>query len=377
MKKIILMVLILSLTLASGCWDMKEINERIFPYSVGLDLVDKNNFKEGRYDITFTYPNINALGSQAIQEEIVYLRSVRGNNIFEGSSNITDRLKKPMYLRDLKVIVIPEVLAKDKKLIKELIDGLSRDYIVNKVINLVVVKTTAKEFLQPVVQSKKQTEIEGLLYGLLRNGQNSTKFINSTLNTFVGGMATCGTTVVPVGRIEGEDIIVDANAVFKDYQLVGYLDEEDNRNILLLTDKIKSFGINGQYEGVDLALKIPQSKAKKKLVEKDGNLKIKYEVKLRGQVEEFTLGRGNELDDKQRLHEMEKILERDLKKSLQDTIKKLQKSLNADAIDVADYLYKFHPKIWESIEDDYDDIFPHIDIELDVDVKIRRRGLTK
>ncbi|OLS02272.1 Ger(x)C family spore germination protein [Tissierella creatinophila] len=377
MKKIILIAVILSLTFTTGCWDMKEINERIFPYSVGLDIVDKKDFKKGRYEITFTYPNINALGKQAIQEDIVYLASIRGNNMFEGASNVSDRLQKPMFLRDLKVVVIPESLARDKNLIKEIIDGLSRDYIVNKVINFVVVKTTAKDFMQTVSKSKKQTEIEGLLYGLLRNEQGSTKFINSTLNSFVKDMYSCGATLVPVARREGEDIIVDSNAVFKDYELIGYLNQEDNRNIGLLTNKTKDLSINTEYEGADLALRTPRPRLKKQLIKSEKNLKIRYSIELRGQMEEYILGRGDQLDNKEKVNDMEKTLEKDLKKSIEKTIEKLQKDLNTDTIGVAEHLYKFNPKIWEEIEDDFDDIFPHIDIDLDINITIRRRGLTK
>lgn len=62
---------------------------------------------------------------------------------------------------------------------------------------------------------------------------------------------------------------------------------------------------------------------------------------------------------------------------MRKTVKKLQSDLNADLIGTADYLYKFHPNMWQEIEDDYDDIFPDIDIEVDINVEIRRRGLVK
>ena len=52
------------------------------------------------------------------------------------------------------------------------------------------------------------------------------------------------------------------------------------------------------------------------------------------------------------------------------------KEFNADALGILEYLYKFHPKIYKEVEKDWDSIFPYIDIEVDVDVKIRRRGLS-
>ena len=377
MKKIILITLIIGLIFTTGCWDKKEINERIFPYSVGLDLIDKEDFKEGRYEVTFTYPNINALGNQAIQEDIVYLASIRGNNMFEAAANISDRLQKPMYLRDLKVVVIPEKLGRDKKLMKEIIDGLNRDYVVNKVINLVVVKDTAKELLEAKTKSKKQASIEGLLYELLRNDQNSTRFVNSTLDSLVKDMNTCDASVIPVARLEGEEIIVDSIAVFKNYQLQGYLNSEDGSNIALLTNKVKDFRINVDYEGRDLSLRASKPKAKKKLIEDESGLKIRYKVEVEGQIEQFTLGKDDELDSQEKLMDMEKALEDKLKKSIEKTIHKLQKDFGADTIGVADYLYKFKPKMWKMIEADYQEIYPDIEIDLDVNVEIRRRGLTK
>lgn len=379
MKRRLLTILILSLILVftTGCWDMKEINDRIFPYSVGLDLIDKEDLKEGRYEISFIYPNINAIGNQAIQEDIVYLSSIRSNSIFEGAASITDRLQRAMYLRDLKVIILPESLAEDKELIKELIDGLRRDYIINKVINFVVVKSTAKELLEVVVKTDKQIDIEGVLYGLLKNSQSSTSFVPSTLNTFVADISTSNASIVPVARTEGSDIILDSNAVFKEYELIGYLDKIDSRNISMLTNKIKNFGINTEYKGTDLALSTPRPKTKKKLIKSDQGLKVKYTVKIEGQVEQFSVGKEDELEDENTLRDMEKALEKDVKTSIEGTVKKLQSTFNADLIGTADYLYKFQPSLWEEIKDSYDEIFPDIDIEIDVNVKIRRRGLIR
>lgn len=377
MKKILIFIWILSLSLTTGCWDMKEINERIFPYSAGIDLVDKDDYNEGRYEISFTYPNINALGSQATQDEIVYLTSTRANNIFDAASQIASKIQKPMYLRDLKVVVIPEKLAREKDLMEEIVDGLNRDYIINKKIYFLVVETSAKDLLGVKVESKRQAEVEGLLYGLLRNDQGSTKFINKDLNTFVENMDTCKASVMPKARVEGEDIIIDSSAVFKDYQLIGYLDEEDNKNISILTNLLKNFGLNLEYNGGNLALNAPRPRTKMKLIKTDKGFKVLNTVKIEAQVEQFTIDEESKLNKEKELKEMERTVENLVKTSIGKTIKKLQKDLNTDLIGIGDHMYKFHPKIWRGIKDDFDYIFPDIKIETQVNVDIRRRGLTK
>lgn len=377
MKKMIMVFLIFTLSFTTGCWDRREINEIVFPYSVGLDLLDRENFEGGRYNITFTYPNINALGEKAIQEDVVLLESVKANNIFEATTNLTDRLSRTIYLRDLKTVVIGETLGENSQLMKELIDGLNRDYVVNQGLYFVVVKAAAKDLLEIKVKSKEQAESQGLLYKLIRNEQNSTRFIPSTLHSFTKEMNMADATLVPVARIEGKKIIVDSDAVFRGYKLIGYLDKEDNRNISILTNIVKDFRLNVDYGGVDLSIRAPRPRAKKELVQQDDKLKIKYSIKVKGQLEQFTSGRGHELDSEEKLTNMEKALGDSLRESIKKTIRKVQKDLNADIIGVSDYLYKFEPDTWENIGDDFYKIFPGMDIEIETNVEIKRRGLVR
>lgn len=377
MKKTIIMILIFTLFFTTGCWDKREINEIIFPYSVGLDLLDRENFEGGRYSITFTYPNINALGEKAIQEDVVLSASVKGNNIFEATTNLTDRLSRLIYLRDLKTVVISETLGNDSKLMRELIDGLNRDYVVNQGLYFVVVKSTAKKLLEIKAKSREQAESQGLLYKLIRNDQNSTRFTPSTLHSFTKEMNMSGATLVPVAGIEDKKIIIDSNAVFKDYRLAGYLGREDNRNISLLTNKVKDFRLNVDYQGVDLSVRAPRPGAKKEFIQQGGKLKMKYSINVRGQLEQFITGMGHELDSEEKLRSMEKALEKNLGESIRGTIKKIQKDLNVDVIGISDYLYKFEPDVWENIKDNFYEIFPKMDIEIETDVEIKRRGLVK
>ena len=41
MKKTTLILIIFSMLLTSGCWDMVEVDQRIYPYTAAYDLIDK------------------------------------------------------------------------------------------------------------------------------------------------------------------------------------------------------------------------------------------------------------------------------------------------------------------------------------------------
>src|SRR5699024_7233353 len=143
----------------------------------------------------------------------------------------------------------------------------------------------------------------------------------------------------------------------KDYSLVGYIDGDENKYINILNENSKEDELEIYYKGTSLALQAINIKAKKKLDNSDGNFKIKYFVDLEGQIQEYMLDHGKDLDMGE-VHEMEKALEEEVKGDLQDTVYKIQNELKTDIIGIGDYIHKYHPKIWGDIEKDWEDIFP-------------------
>ena len=183
--------------------------------------------------------------------------------------------------------------------------------------------------------------------------------------------------IVPVATPKTEGLIVSGGGLFKDYKLIGYLGPMENRAVAYLNNKITTGLIETNYQGASLSLMITNNKAKKKLISQDGNIKIKYDIRLEGHLHEFIINENMSLDKEEVLIGMQNQAEKELKRDLEKTIEKLQKKYNADAIFISEYLNKYHPKLWKEIKDDWDEIFPDIDIEVDVNVFIRRRGLTK
>lgn len=374
MKKLILIFIIFSIIFTTGCWDMVEINNRIFPYSVGYDL-NKNG--EKKYYITITYPNINALGKNATSDKKTFLLNTHANSLFEAIRNLTTEIQQPIYLKLLKVVLLSEEVAKDEKLVRQIADGINRDFIANKNVQMLVVKESAKDLLETAVPSKKQENVEGYIYGLLLNQQSSNMFTPITLTNFIEDIDIGRVAIVPLATLGVGGIIVSGGALFKDYKLIGYLNPIENRSIAYLNNKIKTGLIETEYQGSSLSLMITNNKAKKKLISQDGNIRIKYEIRLEGHIHEFILNDDMTLDKEEVLIGMQKQAEKELKRDLEKTIEKLQKQYNADAIFISEYLNRYHPKLWKEIKDDWDQIFPDIDIEVDVNVFIRRRGLTK
>lgn len=374
MKKIkIVLLLIIPIILLTGCWDMVEINQRTYPYSFGVDLIKD---EPENLSLTITYPNIKALGKNPSQEDKTYVLNAKGSSIYSAARKLSSEIRGSFYFKHLRVLVLGEEIAKDKKIVNEIMDGLMRDYIINKRILITVVKDGAEKLLETVPNNQQQEFAEGTLFGLLLNVQNSTYFTPEHLSDFIDSMDKQGASIVPLLLEEKGTIKALGGGVFKDYELVGYINGQENEAMAILDGVAKTIVIDVDYKGDVITLNASSVKSNKKLVPKEETLMIKYNIHIEGSIQEYKISEaGPMLSTMDKLNEVEKAIEEKVKMDLENVIQLLQKDLEADALGVGEYLRKYHPKLWETVKEDWDNIFSDIEIEVEVKVDIRRSGL--
>ena len=373
MKKFLLIILIFSVLYTTGCWDMVEINDRVYPYSIGYDLDPSG---EQPYIISYTYPNINAIGKNASSEDRVYLVSTPAKSSFDAIEKLTTKMSQPIYLKHLKVIVMSEEVAKNEKLVREIVDGIKRDFIATKNVQMTVVKEKAQSILEASLIKNKQARIEGLFYGMLINEQNSTLFSSKTLNNFIEEIDISGSSVVPLVMEGKEEIIFSGGAIYKGYKLIGYLEPLDIKSIKYLNNNIKEDDFDVNYKGDNLSLSIIKSKSKKSLIGKE-DLKIKFDIEVEAYIHSYINDKSKEIDEEKVLEDMQDTVAQHINNELNRTITKIQKEYEIDALFIGDYLRKYHNNLWEQIESNWQEIYPDIEIEPEVKVVIRRVGLSK
>lgn len=352
---------------------MVEINQKIFPYSVGFDL---ENAETDQFNITFSYPNINALGKNPTQDDRVHIITSTGKNVFEAVHNLSSRVQYPISNKHLKVMIITEEIARNEKYVKEIVDGINRDFVINRGMELVIIKDKAEELLKSIPKATRQEVVEGTLFSLLSNVQNSSSFTPKTLTKFIDEMETCGASIIPLVHAKKDEVEFRGGGVFKDYRFVGYIDGMENKAIAILNGDVKMDGFDADYNGVNLSILATKLKTKMKLIDPE-NIKIKFEVKINAEIHQYTLADGIRIDNEEIIRGMEAALDKKIEENLNTTILRMQKEYQADVLGVAEYLNKYHNKLWMEVEDDWDEIFSNADITAEVKVNIRRRGLTK
>ena len=375
MKKIILLLTITILALfITGCWDMQEINQVLLPYSIAIDL---NEGEGERYIITITYPNINAIGKNASQEERIHVVATIASSLFEGAQQLSTRLPYPFDFRMLKVLVLGKSISEDPGTVREIIDGMNRDFSISKKVRIIQAEGDAKDILLFIPNAKRQEVVEGTLFSMLSERTNTARYTPITLTDFVRDIDLGGVAVTPRVAVGVEDIKFFGGSIFKNYKFIGHLDEVENRALTILKGRWKRDLVVAPFKDITISFITTGSQLKRQFIKDKDNLRVKLNIRVEGALEEYIHTENPTLNDTRLIDEMQKAIEKQLMKEITETLELLQKEYKADAIGIGEYISKFHPRVWKEISEDWDEIFSDMDIEVSLEIKIRRRGLVK
>lgn len=375
MKKYLMIVfIILITTLLTGCWDVVEINERIFVTAVGIDLNEDPNV-EGEYLMTYVYPNVASIKEKSSQKEAKFVKMTVVKSPFYGSRQLTTRLDKPLYFKHMKVIVIGEDLLKEPDKIKEIFDGLGRDPRINRKVKIVVAQGKAKDILS--VKTEQELVIGGYLNSMLQNKKVSARFTEQNFSDLIKDLQISKVSTAPRAVPKKDEFKLSGAAILKDYKLIGWLGEMENSFLALSKGEVVSDIINTYYEDTIISYIISNNIANKNVYLDKGNINVDINIYTEGYLQEYKYQEDTNAFDEEFLHTVENRLENEIEENLGKIIDMFQNKYRADALGIGEHVSKFHPKVWKDIGGNWEEIFPAININVNADVKVRRTGLTK
>lgn len=376
-KRFFFIIIILLSSLLVGCWDMIEINDRDYISALGIDLYEgPDKSPEKRFVMTYVYPNINAIGKKgSSNEEERFVASTVVGSSPEGSRQFSTRADKPFFFKHMKALFIGENLAKEPKIIREFLDDFSRDPRVNTKLKVIVVKGKAKDVVK--VKPKGSADSGMFVDNLMANNRVGSRYVEKTFTSLLSDIYSKRASILPKATASKDDIKIAGGGIVKDYELIGWIDEKDSIAINLLLGKLKSDMINTKYSDTTISYIISNDKSKKDVQIKDGNIKVIFNIKVEGYLQGYKIDPKEELFKEEKLNEIERTIEKKIREDSLKTIGKLQKEYKVDVLKIDDYLSKFHPDLWDNIKNNWDTIFPNIDIDVVVDAKIRRIGFIR
>ncbi|MBZ5751715.1 Ger(x)C family spore germination protein [Metabacillus rhizolycopersici] len=391
-RPFIMLLMILSIVLLSGCWDRAELQDLDIVSAIGID--EGNDDVENRYQVTVQIVNEGQIsgatqtGQAGMSPVTTY--SATGSTISEAIRKIAPMAPQDLFFPHVQLMVIGEKMARNEG-IQDLFDLIERDSQFRTLFPILIVRDhTAKTLLQITtpLESIPSTKIVGGLesskkvwgeYASTRADQVIQQLNGEQANitgVVINGNPEEGNNLTNIQRITPEaDVEIKGLAIFKKGKLKEWLEEDTARGATWINNELTETIVNLDCEKdkKGLAVDIMRSNAKIKSEIKNKKPVIHLTIRTEGHISEVHC--PVDLSKHKTIEKLEKQLEKEIKEEVMLAIE-AAKEQKADIFRFGETINRKDPKLWKKIEGKWsDEIFPETEVNVNIKAFIRRSGL--
>ncbi|WP_128706549.1 Ger(x)C family spore germination protein [Acetivibrio mesophilus] len=368
----------LMLFILSGCIGAREINDLEIVIGMGVDK------DENPENILLTAQVVKATAGKASENEsrgedskAFWNVSSRGNSVFDAVRQITHKTGNRLFISHNQAVIFGKDIAKEG--LQEYIDFFLRAHEMRPTALILIAEDRASDVLNAKPETEKFPAVN--IAKLIKTYGFTSNFYKVNMEDFASCLLNpTKAQLVPLVSIiqdgEYKDVYVSGMVVFKKGKMVSKLTHDDVRGLLWILGKVKSGVIivpspNEQGKAV---LEIIKAKSKVTPEIKDG--KIVMHIKIR---EESSLSEQTTSENLATNEAFEKIQEASAEVIRKEAMAAFNKSveLNADIFGFGEMLHKKYSKEWKTLKDNWDEIYPTIELNIDVETKIIKTDLLK
>lgn len=364
-------IVIIASTLLTGCWNLTEVDQLSVVAGVAID--------KGSNDKLLITVETVEVGFGKESEPRPKILTIEGETIFDAVRHMASVIGKRLYWSHAKVVIVSRDLAEDG--ILQVLDWFSRDAETRTDINILVSQEpTASEILTSYPISETVVSYE--IYKIL----DSQKRLNHTYDVevwrFANEIEGMGiAAIAPAVRLKAVESKktpeLEGVGIFRGDRLTGFIDGIDTMYLLFVRDKISGGLLVAKEEGFDngteISLEIKGSKTKVTPVIRNGSVEIDIRIKTDTAIDE--VGNSANVLTTDMLKKLEESLAKKLKTNIEGIIKKAQKELDADIFGFGDKIRENKPSAWRIMEQDWDNVFKEINVNIDTDVRIKNSAM--
>lgn len=384
MKKVrMLLLVVFSIPLLTGCWDRLEVNDIAIVTAIGLDLIKEEQI---RLSLQIAIPSKigpTSVGGGGGNGKSTYIISETGNTVSEAYRNLQMKISRRIFFSQSRVLLIGEDLA--KKGISNIIDFHSRYHEPRINSFIMLTKGEAADVLKKIpklesISSEETKELVKLNVGL-------SIYVRDFLHMLLtDGMEPFAPEFVLKSLEAGENNESDkgqalnGTAVFKNDKLVGWIDKAETRGILWLRNEMENgvitIEIPEEEGGGKISIDIIKAEVKTTPYLEDDEIIITVDISTEMNVMENDS--KVKLDDTTVIEELQKNVESEIKDRIQSVIDIVQKDFQSDIFGFGQAIYKKYPQEWNSkYKQNWEQEFSNIEVAIQPKVFIRRTGLSK
>lgn len=366
-------ILLIQALILSGCWDRNEINDYAFWIGTALDLTENGKLqKSAQIAVPADFKSIRGGGGNNQRANIVL--TATGSSIGDLTQQIQDKLPRKVFLGHRRSIFIGEKLAREGLI--DVMDQFTRNTDTRLRTDIFVVNNgEGKELLNinsPFNQFSSIVAVDQDRYCRLGDTALRDVLIDAGRDGIRPAMPMI--EISPMNPQEkGKVFDVRSVAIFnKHLQMVGEVSGRESLELFWVKGVIKNQFVTEEMEEGNITFY--ESNLKQSIrTEFKGN-KLKAYVKLAGTGR--VLENNTDIDlsvSSERLH-VEKKLNTIKAKRIEETIKKLQTQFGQDVFGIGEEFHREHPYRWKEIRKSWDELFPKVEVSVDVKLNIQSTG---
>ncbi|WP_185763282.1 Ger(x)C family spore germination protein [Niallia circulans] len=389
MRVTMIIVLIVIVSLLSGCWDRKELRNVSVVTGMAVDVGDHQKYKLTVE--TTAASEVNPRSAEGYAPANV--QALEGNTIAELTHKFNIISEQSLILSHMRVLVISEEVA--EKGMMEFMDFMDRNREIRDDFDIVIARDSkAASVLKTNNMYKKSASLK--IFTQLVSMYNDWGGVPKLrLNDFIRIYKSDGQTPVLValkvkgdpkkgGNIENMKTVtpenkvdVDSLAIIKGGKLVGYISIYDVRNMLFVQNNLKSTIITAKCGNgaKSMGYRVTASKTNVIATEEDGVPSFTINVKTEGNLQ------NNEcLTNMSKIYAFkgyEDIINKKMERAILDTVNRTREQYNADIFGLGERLKDQDYKQFKKYRDNWDEGFSKAKINIRFNTEIKQAGLRK
>lgn len=393
MRRIALIVCILSVgLLLGGCWNREELNELGI---VSAKAVDLNDSGEWEASFQITVPRSTAATSQTSgSQSPVTVFSAKGRTMLEAVERAGTESPRRLFFPHIQVIVISERVAREKGL-KAVLELYLRDHERRETVNVLIAHGRARDVLDVLIPFESNPAYA--IDGIIRRTRMQFRDVPTRLQDLIMMMAN------PYGNAVAQEVLVSGDrdkqsnldalqstrsagviklgrmGVFKADKLVGWMNERETVGWAWATNHIKEMMLPFPCDGKELtsgsasSFQVETASTKQKAVYEGKEIGIQLNIRAEGSVSEMAC--QTDFREAEGLRSLERSIAEAIQSDVESAVRKAR-DLGADVFGFGDVIHRTDRQAWSVLKANWPSRIRELSIHTNVEVSIRRIGLT-
>ncbi|MFO7153650.1 MAG: Ger(x)C family spore germination protein [Caldicoprobacter oshimai] len=379
---LIAIIIIFTLT---GCWDMVEIERNAFILGIGLDPSESKSGNDERIMVTYQIalpaamlgPGGQGEGGGGQEQPSTLNVTIEAKNLMMAEQTLMATLNQLPNYDHLQLVVFGEELA--KKGIGKYVDFFFRDPRMRQRTKVAVSRGKASEVFK--IQPKTVKSTSQYISDLLDENEKRSLILLMPMDFgimqrhFIRRLDVC----LPGITVKKNTLTLQGAAIFSGDKLVAWLTGSQVMSLKWLHGE-PAKGIidisNDKVKAGNFVFNITDNKVSIKPVLDGNRFILKAKMEVEGDIAEIQNERFNTYD-LGFIQQVEDLVKQKIMQSCSEVFSKLVDQYKTDCIEFGRRVQNYYPDFWEKNKDNWKEYFANTDLEMEVDVKLRRVGVIK